>query len=197
MNDYDRILQIAKENNNMFKTKMIVDAGIRKEKIKELIDLGEIKRIGHGYYTICGGHTDKYYELQQRCPKAIFSYQTAAYLWDLSGTESNIFDCTVPRGYNTSKLNLGENIRYHYVLQEFYEIGLMKIESPQGATIQVYDRERTICDLIRYRKQLEPALYSSMINRYFQNREKDIQKLAKYSRIFHVGKELEMYMEVL
>lgn len=130
MSDYDTILQIAKKNNGIFKTKMIVEAGIRKEKIKDLVESGKIER-------------------------------------------------------------------FHYTLQDFYEIGLVEGHSPQGFSIYLYDRERTICDLIRHRKQIQPAIYSQMINSYFKSREKNIQKLAKYSRIFHVGKELEMYMEVL
>lgn len=197
MNDYEKILQIAKKNNDIFKTKMIVDAGIRKEKIRELLAEGKIKRIGHGYYTISNGYTDKYYEIQQRCPKAIFSFETAAYLWNLTNTEPKVLDCTVPRGYNTSRLNIGNNIQFHYVLQDYYGIGLLEESSPQSSLIRLYDRERTICDLIRHRKQIQPAVYSHMINQYFQSCEKDIQKLAKYSRIFHVVKELEMYMEVL
>ena len=197
MSDYDTILQIAKINNGIFKTKMIVEAGIRKEKIKDLVESGKIEHIGHGYYAIQSNCTDKYYEIQQRCSKAIFSFETAAYLWNLTNIEPKVLDCTVPRGYNTSRLNIGTNIQFHYTLQDFYEIGLVEGHSPQGSSIYLYDRERTICDLIRHRKQIQPAIYSQMINSYFKSREKNIQKLAKYSRIFHVGKELEMYMEVL
>ena len=84
MKDYEKILEIAAANQGIFKTKMIVDAGIRKERIRELLEQGEIKRIGHGFYVIAGAERDEFYEIQERIPKAIFSYETAAYIWGMS-----------------------------------------------------------------------------------------------------------------
>ena len=197
MNDYEKIIEIAIQNNNIFKTKMVVDAGIRKERIRELLEQGTINRIGHGFYSLAEYDVDRYYELQQRCPKAIFSYGTAAYFWELSVKEPTILDCTVPRGYNTSKLNTNAKVHYHYVLQDFFDIGLTEIQSPDGKIVQVYDKERTICDFIRHRKRVDSQLYSNVLNIYFKSREKDLKKLAKYGRIFHIAKELNLYMEVL
>ena len=37
MSDYNKIIELAIQNNNIFKTKMVVDAGIRKERIKEML----------------------------------------------------------------------------------------------------------------------------------------------------------------
>lgn len=197
MNDYEKIIQIALQNQNMFKTKMVVDAGIRKERIKELLEQEKIVRIGHGFYTLRENRSDKYFELQQRCPKAIFSYATSAYLLGLLEQAPAVFDCTVPRGYNTSRLNLNEKVQYHYVLEEYYPIGLTEYKTPYGTTVQIYDRERTICDFVKHRRKIDPQLYSAVLNAYFKSREKEIRKLARYGRIFHVIKELEMYMEVL
>lgn len=42
MTDYEKITQIAIRNNNIFKTKMITAEGIRKEKIKELLEAQEL-----------------------------------------------------------------------------------------------------------------------------------------------------------
>ena len=94
-------------------------------------------------------------------------------------------------------MNIDENVQYHYVLQEFYDIGLTNIRSPEGMIVQVYDKERTICDFIRHRRRVDPQLYSNVLNMYFKSRDKDIKKLAKYGRIFHIAKELSLYMEVL
>ena len=84
MTDHEKIIEIAKQHNNVFKTKMIVNAGIRKEKIKEMLDNGIIERIGHGFYSLSREDIDEYYEFQQRCPKGVFSYGTSAYFWNLS-----------------------------------------------------------------------------------------------------------------
>ena len=36
MTDYEQIEEIARKNNNVFKTQMVTEAGIRKEKIREI-----------------------------------------------------------------------------------------------------------------------------------------------------------------
>lgn len=197
MTDCEKIIEIAKSNQNIFKTKMIVDAGIRKERIRELLEYGEIKRIGHGFYVLVGEKVDSYYELQQRIPKAVFSYETAAYLLGMTSINPQIINCTVPRGYNTSKLKMRQNIKFHYVLQDLYEIGLIKVMSSQGNEIEIYDRERTICDFIRHRNRMNPQVYSEVLNTYFKSEEKDIRKLAKYGKQFRISQEIALYIDVL
>jgi predicted transcriptional regulator of viral defense system len=197
MTDYERITQIAIQNNNVFKTKMITAEGIRKEKIKDLLEAGIIERIGYGIYVLGRENIDEYYEFQQKCPKGIFSYGTSAYFWNLSDRVPNVLNCTVPRGYNTSRLNVNTKVRYHYIPKNLYDIGITETKSPQGASIMLYDRERTICDLVRDRKKVDMQLFSTALNLYFKGREKNIRKLMKYGKEFHITEELEKYMEVL
>lgn len=197
MTDYERITQIAIQNNNVFKTKMITAEGIRKEKIKDLLEAGIIERIGYGIYVLDREDIDEYYEFQQKCSKGIFSYGTSAYFWNLSDRVPNVLSCTVPRGYNTSRLNINTKVRYHYIPKNLYDIGITETKSPQGASIMLYDRERTICDLVRDRKKVDMQLFSTALNLYFKGREKNIRKLMKYGKEFHITEELEKYMEVL
>lgn len=197
MTDYERIVQIAIQNNNVFKTKMITAEGIRKEKIKKLLEAGVIERIGYGIYALGKEDIDEYYEFQQKCPKGVFSYGTSAYFWDLSDRVPNVLSCTVPRGYNTSRLKIDTKVRYHYIPKELYHIGITKTISPQGADVILYDRERTICDLVRDRKKVDMQLFSTALNQYFRSRERNMRKLVKYGKAFRITEELEKYMEVL
>lgn len=197
MNEYERIEEIARKHNNIFKTQMVVEAGIRKEKIREMLESGLVEKLGHGLYALSREDVDEYYEFQQRCPMGIFSYGTAAYFWKLSDRVPNVLNCTVPRGYNTSRLKLDTKVKYHYLPKNRYDIGIVEIISPQGAQIRVYDRERTICDLIRDRKKVDMQLYSNALNVYFKGREKNLRKLMKYGKLFHITEEIEKYMEVL
>ena len=96
MTDYEKIEEIARKNNNVFKTKMIIEAGIRKEKIREMLESGLVEKLGHGLYSLSKEDVDEYFEFQQRCQKGIFSYGTSAYFWNLSDRVPNVLSCTVP-----------------------------------------------------------------------------------------------------
>lgn len=197
MNEQEKIIQIAIQNNNIFKTKTIVDAGIRKERIRELLETNQIKRITHGYYALENVNIDSFYALQQRHSKGIFSYGTSAYLLEMIRKCPKTLDYTVPRGYNTSRFKMEQEINYHYVLNSLYDIGLTEIVSPQGELVRVYDKERTICDFIRHRNRIDSKLYSEVLNSYFRSSDINVKRLTRYGKIFHVAKELELYMDVL
>lgn len=197
MNYNDKIIEIAIQNNNVFKTKMIVEAGIRKERIKEAVEAELIKKIDHGYYVLANAHIDSFYRIQQRHSKGIFSYGTAAYLLEIVGKRPKSIDYTVPRGYNTSRFNMEPTLKYHYVLDSLFDIGVTEIVSPEGELVRVYDKERTICDFIRHRNRMDTKLYCDVLNSYFKGNDINVKKLIRYGKIFRVTKELELYMDVL
>ena len=197
MTDYEKITKIALEHSNLFKTKMVVEAGIRKEKIREMLECGYIERVGHGLYSLCNEDVDEYYEFQQRCPKGIFSYGTSAYFWNLSDRVPNVLNCTVPRGYNTSRLKIDTKVKYHYVPKELYDVGVIEITSPQGAKIRVYNRERTICDCFKYRSRLDNEIFNKALNAYANDKKKNLNNLSEYAKKLRVYKRVTELMEVL
>ena len=197
MSDYDKIIEIARQNNNIFKTKMVVDEGIRKERIKELLDNGKIRKLGGGFYMLEGAFVDRFYELQLRCPKAIYSYGTAAYLHGLIDKIPDELEATFPRGYNASRLDLRYDVRFHFIAEEYYKMGIIEINSPFGNPIRVYDKERVVCEFIKNKARSNIQVWGSILNAYFKRRDKDLKKLIKYAKAFHILDELEMYVELL
>ena len=197
MSDLDQIIEIAEMNQNMFKTKMIVDAGIRKECIKVLLDAGRVKRIGPGYYILTDTFVDRYYELQQRCSKGIYSYATAAYFWGLLDKTPEEIECTFPRGFNASRLNLRFETKFHFAPEPFYQIGITEMQSPLGATVKVYDKEKVVCDFIKYKNRRDIQIWGTVLNNYFKRRDKDLKKLIKYAKVYQIMDDLEMFVELL
>ena len=197
MSDFERIIEIAKENQNMFRTKMVVDAGIRKEKIKILLNEEKIRRVGPGYYALNDAFVDRYYELQQRCSNAIYSYGTAAYMLGLLEKQPEVIECTFPRGYNASRLNLRFETKFHFTPEPYYSTGIIEITSPLGSKVKVYDKEKIVCDFIKHRSRCDIQVWGTVLNNYFKRRDKDQKKLIKYAKMYGVLDDLEMYVELL
>ena len=81
-------------------------------------------------------------------------------------------------------------------MKGFYDLGITETQSPQGAVIRLYDKERCLCDLIKDRNQIEKQLYVQAIKDYFKNRP-DVRKLLKYGKTFGIEEKIRTYMEVL
>jgi predicted nucleotidyltransferase component of viral defense system len=61
---------------------------------------------------------------------------------------------TVPTGYNANLLKAGR-AKIYFVKHELFSLGVTKLKSPYGNDIKAYSLERTICDVIRSRNQME------------------------------------------
>jgi len=103
---------------------------------------------------------------------------------------------TVPFGYNASRLR-EEGIQVYSVKKEWYEIGIMTVQTNFGRDIRCYNPERTICDLLSPRYQADLALVSEAVKRYFRKKDKNVPLLLNYAKTFGVEKRIKSYMEVL
>ena len=196
-NIWNRIKKTAKENNGLIKTSQIEQIGISRPMIKKYKDLGYLEQIRKGLYILSDEIADEYAIIQAQSNNAIFSFGTALYLWGMSDRTPHIIDITLPQGSNLSRLKKeNPHIKFHYVQNDIYKIGIAETKSPQGAVIKLYDKERCICDIIRSKQKIDMQLYTQAIKEYFKECP-NYRKLLKYSKIFGIEEKVRTYMEVL
>lgn len=194
---YNRIKAMADDGNGFVKTSQIEEAGISRTVIKKYVDSGLLERIRKGIYAPADSDIDEFALLQVQCSSLIFSYGTALYIWGLTDRIPHTFDISVPHGENISRLlRDNQKIKAHYVMKEFYDLGITETQSPQGGLIRLYDKERCLCDLIKDKNQIEKQLYVQAIRDYFKARP-NVRKLLKYGKAFGIEEKIRTYMEVL
>ena len=74
---------------------------------------------------------------------------------------------------------------------------LASCDSRKTATVPVYDLERTICDLLRSRNNMEMQTFQGALKMYARRKDKDLRTLMRYAGMFRVEKILRQYLEVL
>ena len=65
-----------------------------------------------------------------------------------------------------------------------------------GNTIKVYDEERTICDVIKYRDKYDAETFIKAIKLYVKKTNNQL-KLFKYARAMGIEKKVFEIMEVI
>lgn len=196
MNDEEKVLELIKKNNGTIKTSDIVSQNINKMSLVRLVKKGLIERIERGLYIDSSKMEDSYFIFQYKCPKAIFSHETALYFHDLSDRTPIELMVTVPSGYN-SRLLKNAKYRFSYIKEDLYELGKTTITTQYGNDIYCYDIERTICDIIRDKNKIEKYQFKDALKRYTELKVKDIAKLYKYAEKFNIKDEVKKYIEVL
>ena len=196
MNDLEKILQLIQRNNGYITTKEIVDNGLNKMALKRLCDNGLLKRVSAGYYSLPNMINDDYYKIISKSKNAVFSYNTSLFLHELSDRTPLYFDVTVPRGYGGPLQNI-DVVSLHYVDNNILNLGMEIIKSPFGMDIKCYDVERTICDIIKDKNHMDKEIYTKALKWYAKRKDKNMLKLAKYSKKLNIEKEVAEIMQVI
>ena len=163
--------------------------------LTRMMETGELTRVDRGIYIDSNGDYDEYYFFHNRCKVAIFSYISALYLHGFTDIIPLEMEATVYKGYNAHRIR--GNVRIHYVTKAIYDLGVTKCQTMFGNTVKVYDLERTVCDLIRSRSEIEMELFSKTINRYVRYENKDLNKLYEYSKKMKIYEKVKEILEVV
>lgn len=196
MSDLNKILELTKKNGGYITTKEITSQNLNKMALKRLCDKNLLKRISAGHYSLPNMINDDYYKIISKSKNAIFSYTTALFLHNLSDRTPLYFDITVPRGYGGLLQNI-DTVSLHYVDISLLTLGLEIIKSPLGREIKCYNIERTICDIIKDKKHIDKEIYTKALKWYAKRKDKDLLKLAIYSKKLKIEKEVAEIMQVI
>lgn len=192
----EEIIKMAKENNGIVTTAMVVAAGFSRGNIKYLVDKGMIEKSTRGVYILPEVWDDEIFNLQCRFKRGIYSHETALFLWDLTDRTPNRYNMTFPVNYNLTKPK-EENIRCVQCKGEWYELGLAEVTTPSGNRVRVYSVERTLCDILRTRCNVDIQIVTEAFKRYANRTDKNIPVLSEYAKILKVEEKIRSYLEVL
>lgn len=189
MNNEAKIQQFLDNNHGYISTSDFLNLNISKPMIKKYIDKGLIRKVAHGLYINSDLLVDEEYVLQRRYPKAVFSYKTSLSLLGFIKELPKQLEITI----NSRKRVLGD-YKVHYVSDKYYDIGIIEIKNMFGNPIKVYNIERCICDMLKS-NSFDLELQNLILHEYFKSKEKDIDKLLEYSKIFNIYEKVNTLVE--
>ncbi len=195
--DYERKLKnIIEDNNGLILTKNIVESGIPRQYLSNFVKESLLERIARGVYISPSAFEDEMYILQSINNRAIFSHETSLYLHDLTDRDPINLSVTVPSGYNASKLK-EDGLDVYFIKKELHDLGIMGSKTVYGRPIFIYNKERTICDIVRSRSSIDTSILNEGLKRYVEDKEKNIPLLMRYAKQLNIQSILRKYMEVL
>ena len=193
---YDKTLNsILEANAGIITSAEAQEAGATRPAFSDYVRRRGLEKTSRGVYLDPDVFPDEMALLQKRFPKAAFSHESALYLHDLTDREPIPVSVTVVSGYNAGPLK-AQGVRIYYTKPEWYEMGLAEVETPSGAKVMAYDKERTICDLIRKRAAFDPAVFRQAIRDYARSRDKNLARLSDYARAMNIESRVYEVMEV-
>lgn len=184
------------DDSGILLTKNAIEAGISKHALYNFIRDNGFEKAAHGVYASPETWEDENYILSLRCPQGVLSHDEALYYHGLTNREPLQKTITIYTGYGTSRM-VADGIKVFTVKKELLDIGKEIVKTSYGHDIPLYNRERTICDLIRSRNRFEIQDFQTALKTYIMGKNKNLNRLMEYAKLFHVDKKIREYMEVL
>ncbi|MDO9629094.1 MAG: type IV toxin-antitoxin system AbiEi family antitoxin domain-containing protein [Acholeplasmataceae bacterium] len=191
-----KLEELIEKQNGYITTQDAIYEGIHREYLTMFVEEEKLIRTSPGVYQSPDAWEDKLYAYQQKKKHMIYSHDTALFLHGLSDRDPIHYSVTLPTGYNTSQIKQIELITYT-IKPSLFDLGKMTMKSPCGNDIAVYDKERTICDIIRSRSRIDKQILNDGLKRYFKDTSKNLNNLLIYAKKIGVDNVLRNYMEIL
>ena len=191
----NKILKIMKKNNEIITPAQLEEKGVSRIYLARMEEEGLIERIERGIYVTKDFKYDEYYLFQLKYPKAIFSYNTALYFYEMTERTPIKMDVTVYREYNPHRFK--DVVNVYKTSKELYELGIVEKKSPQGMKVRAYNLERTVCDLIKDKDSIDIEIRNKAIKKAIKSKEFNANKMFEYAKKMNIYDKVRNYMEAI
>lgn len=192
----ERLDKLLDEGAGILTTSAAIRSGIPKDAFYRYVRNHNLERESQGVYMAEDAFPDEFALLQTRFPKAIFSHDAALFLHGMSEREPIPLSVSVESGYNSPALK-ERGVRIYYVKPEWHGLGVCDVNTPEGNVVKTYDKERTICDIIRKRASLDVAEFNYAVKSYVSSKDKNLARLSDYARTMNMESRVWDAMGVL
>ena len=171
--------------------------GISKFQFYKYLRENNYDRVSQGIYVKEDEWLDELDIIHKRCPKAVFSHDEALYYHNLTDRTPIKHTLTIYSGYNAHRIIKDFDCKVYTIKKELLELGKIIVKDNYGNYVPMYDLERTICDLVRNRNTMDVQSFNQALKTYVIIKDKDLNLLMKYAKLFRVQNIIRGYLEVL
>lgn len=183
IDDYKRVFE---RFGGMMRTKDLLAENILYRPLQKLIRQGYVEKVRYGYYRWADDDFSEASVVVRLFPDAIFCMDTALYYYGYSDRVPSFWNLAESRDSGKSRFRIAYPfVKPYYFKQEILELGLTTMEI-DGRSIRIYDKDRVICDCVRYRNKMDKEIFNKAIRGYIEDPGKNIPRLLEYSEKLRV-----------
>ena len=192
MYDVQYYKEIFDRYGGIMRTTQLAREKVFYDQRQQLIEDGYIEKIRTGYYQWVD--PDDFSEaglITRLFPDAILCMDTALRYYGYSDRTPAEWHLAVSKDSSKSRFNIDYPfVRPYYVEPAVLELGLTR-GNIDGYEVDIYDKERLICDCLRYRNKMDKEIFNKAIRRYIMDPEKSIPRLMYYAEPLRVKRQVK------
>lgn len=195
MND---IIRYIKSRGGYASMKELKALKFQPRNIKALLDENVIEKIKPGLYRISNTKYFKCVNLSftdvcNAVPSCVICLGSAISFYNLSTFNPPEVHAAVLNSEKPVKINYPP-VKYYFFRKAQYDTGQSIIKTKHG-NIRIYDVEKTVCDIFRFRNTFGDDIALEVLRNYTKRKDKNYVKLLNYSKICRVNTVIESYLK--
>lgn len=184
------------KHGGLMRTSELKSLGYHSRKIVKLLDRGILSKIKTGVYELAKETVPDEVMLMKLFPSAVIYLESALQHYNYTNRIPATWQLAVDKNISKQQFKISyPPVTPFYLSSKYLEIGVTNYEM-NGVKIRIYDKERTICDVVRYENKLEREVFNTAIQSYIKNKEKNISRLMEYAKKLRVTKKVKYYFGV-
>ena len=186
------LLKKMSDNGGFIKTSELSQAEYRT--LHSAVNTSDAVKLKNGLYLLTDNICNLQYDIDKVIPGGILCMWTA---WDYYGLTDAYPPAVCVAVDNHRQVNIVKEpfIKLYYRSGMALTLGVTKLEE-NGKKFRIYDREKCICDAVKYRNKIGLDTTANILRTYLQDNtiKPDFKKLFDYARQLKVEKYLKIIL---
>jgi predicted transcriptional regulator of viral defense system len=155
---------------------------------------GELIKVRNGVYATVDNLAAGMIDIEAIVPGGILCLYSA---WHYYGMTTQIPDAFYVAIDRKRKIMLPEILDINLVYQSAPLLNIGKTTAIiEGIEVEIYDKERCLCDAIKYRNKIGLDVMAEILNSYLSSDNRNISRLSGYAKQLRVFNILSNYLNV-
>lgn len=181
---------------------IMTSAQLNKEKlyyrdIQWMLKEGLVRKAKRGYYHLIDDNdTNEVNLINILFPEAVLCMETALFYYNYIEKKPEEWNIAIDKNISRQKTNIDYPLLKVYRLEpELVPIGETSALI-DDVKVKIYDRERTICDVLRNMKRIDKETFNLTIQNYVKDSKKNIINLMEYAKALRVQNKVKALIEM-
>ena len=170
------------KHDGVIKLSDFTTAGFHNTELNKLLKMEYVAKIKTGYYEwIDGDEISDAVVIAKLFPEGVVCLDSALYLYGYTDRTPSAWHIAVSKNKKKSKYKIDyPPMHFYFLIDPYMEIGRSEIIFEEHK-LTIFDRDRTICDIIRYEKKMDKEVFNYAVKTYVKDPKKNIGNLLDYA----------------
>ena len=190
--DIKALRKLFRDHDYVMTTAELKAAKLYYADIQRLLEEGLIEKVKRGYYHWLDDFDGREIIVINRLfPDAVLCMDTALFYYRYTDRTPPEWNLAIDKNVSRQRTK----IDYPFVKAYRMEPALLPLGETKGkidlADVRIYDRDRTICDVLRNMNKMDKEVFNKAIQSYVKDSKKNIPNLMQYAKELRVQKRVK------